>query len=132
MPIPVRWDKETDVVIIGYGGTGAVAAITVSEAGSSALILEKSPEAGGSTAVSTGGMRYTTDATLGATWIKYLGLGSIDDASAKAFAGEWVKLKPWLLEHGAKLVKPVPTNKPFANEGAPEMDTLAVLNDLRE
>jgi len=72
------------VVIIGYGGTGAVAAITVSEAGSSAAYSRKVARAGGSTAVSTGGMRYTTDATLGATWIKYLGLGSIDDASAKA------------------------------------------------
>jgi ribulose 1,5-bisphosphate synthetase/thiazole synthase len=31
--LPVEWDKVTDVVIVGYGATGAVAAITVSEAG---------------------------------------------------------------------------------------------------
>ena len=121
MASQIRWDKETDVVIIGYGGTGAVTAITVSEAGSSALILEKAPEAGGSTAVSTGGMRYTSDPVQGAAYVKNLGLGSIDDATAKAFADEWINLKTWLTQRGAKLVKPVPANKAFANLGAPEM-----------
>jgi succinate dehydrogenase/fumarate reductase flavoprotein subunit len=118
----IRWDAETDVIIVGYGATGAVAAITIAEAGGEVLILEKAPEAGGSSAVATGGMRYTTDAAGGARYIKFLGLGSLDDATAQSFAAEWVRLKPWLLERGARLVKPQPTNKPFANEGAPDME----------
>lgn len=123
----MRWDKETDVVIVGYGATGAVAAITVSEAGGTAIILDKAPEAGGSSTVCTGGMRYTTDAIKGAEYVKNLGLGSIDDATAKAFAGEWVQLKPWLERHGAELVELPPTNTmPFQNLGAPLMSQLFI------
>ena len=45
--LPARWDKETDVVVVGYGAAGAVTAITVSEEGGRAIILEKAPEPGG-------------------------------------------------------------------------------------
>ncbi len=36
-----KWDLETDVVIIGYGSSGAVAALTAAEAGAKVTILEK-------------------------------------------------------------------------------------------
>jgi glycine/D-amino acid oxidase-like deaminating enzyme len=39
--IPKKWNKEADVVIIGYGGAGACAAIEAHDAGSKVLILEK-------------------------------------------------------------------------------------------
>ena len=35
------WDKSADVVIVGYGGAGAVAAITAHDYGARVLILEK-------------------------------------------------------------------------------------------
>ncbi|MBI2908926.1 MAG: FAD-binding protein [Chloroflexi bacterium] len=35
------WDKTAEVVVIGYGGAGAVAAITAAENGADVLILEK-------------------------------------------------------------------------------------------
>lgn len=38
-----KWDKEADVVVVGYGGAGAVAAITAHDAGAKVLILEKLP-----------------------------------------------------------------------------------------
>lgn len=38
-----KWDKEVDVVIVGYGGAGAAAAITAHDAGAKVLILEKLP-----------------------------------------------------------------------------------------
>jgi succinate dehydrogenase/fumarate reductase flavoprotein subunit len=41
--LPEKWDKETDVVVIGYGGAGAVTAITAADAGADVIILEKSP-----------------------------------------------------------------------------------------
>ncbi len=40
-----RWDLETDVVILGYGGAGACAAIEAHDAGAKVLILEKQPQA---------------------------------------------------------------------------------------
>ncbi|MBI4525821.1 MAG: FAD-binding protein [Deltaproteobacteria bacterium] len=41
--------READVIIVGYGGAGAVAAITAHDSGAQVLILEKSAEAGGNT-----------------------------------------------------------------------------------
>jgi len=38
--IPV-WDHEADVVVVGYGGAGAVTAITAHSLGARVLILEK-------------------------------------------------------------------------------------------
>ena len=40
----VKWEKEVDVVIVGYGLTGAVAAVTAHDAGAKVLILEKMPK----------------------------------------------------------------------------------------
>lgn len=36
-----QWDDESEVVVVGYGGAGAVAAITAYDAGAKVLILEK-------------------------------------------------------------------------------------------
>ena len=38
-----RWQVEADVVVIGYGAAGAVAAITAHDAGAEVVILEKQP-----------------------------------------------------------------------------------------
>ncbi len=43
-PIPAKWDEETDVLVIGYGGAGACAAIEAHDAGAKVLILEKQPQ----------------------------------------------------------------------------------------
>ncbi len=39
----IDWKEETDVVVVGYGGAGAVTAITAHDAGARVLILEKQP-----------------------------------------------------------------------------------------
>lgn len=41
--VPDKWDKEADVVCVGYGGAGAVTAITAADAGAKVLIIEKQP-----------------------------------------------------------------------------------------
>ncbi len=48
------WDHETDVVIVGSGGGGMVAALTAADSGLSAIVLEKRDLIGGSTAMSGG------------------------------------------------------------------------------
>jgi 3-oxosteroid 1-dehydrogenase len=48
------WDATVDVVIVGSGGGGLVAALTAADAGASALVLEKQKLLGGSTAMSGG------------------------------------------------------------------------------
>jgi succinate dehydrogenase/fumarate reductase flavoprotein subunit len=39
--LPDSWDYETDVVVIGYGGAGAVTAVSAHDAGAEVIILEK-------------------------------------------------------------------------------------------
>lgn len=48
------WDEEYDVVVLGYGGAGANAAVAAYENGTKVLLAEKAPEGaeGGNTAVS--------------------------------------------------------------------------------
>jgi len=52
--LPDKWDSEYDVVAIGSGAGGLCAAITAHEQGMSALVLEKSDQVGGVTALSMG------------------------------------------------------------------------------
>jgi 3-oxosteroid 1-dehydrogenase len=48
------WDDTVDLVIVGSGGGGMVAALTAADAGASVLVLEKQDRLGGSTAMSGG------------------------------------------------------------------------------
>ena len=50
----LKWKYETDVVVAGYGGAGAAAAIEAYDKGASVLIIEKSSVAGGTTAITAG------------------------------------------------------------------------------
>lgn len=50
-----KWEEETDVLIAGFGGAGAAAAIEAHDAGAKVLILEKLEAGGGNTSVSAGG-----------------------------------------------------------------------------
>jgi len=52
--LPTTWDGEYDVVAIGSGIGGLSAAITAHELGDSALVVEKSDQVGGVTALSMG------------------------------------------------------------------------------
>jgi uncharacterized protein with FMN-binding domain len=47
----IDWSGEYDVVVVGFGGAGAVASVTAADQGSSVLLLEKAPQsaAGGNT-----------------------------------------------------------------------------------
>src|SRR5580692_9860688 len=48
------WDSTVDVVIVGSGGGGMVAALAATAQGADALVLEKQSLVGGSTAMSGG------------------------------------------------------------------------------
>lgn len=49
---PKRWDKETDVVVVGAGGGGLCAAIEAATIKADVLLIEKMPVIGGDTIIS--------------------------------------------------------------------------------
>jgi shikimate 5-dehydrogenase len=40
----IDWDKAADVVIVGFGGAAAAAAVTAHDLGAKVVLLEKAPE----------------------------------------------------------------------------------------
>ena len=51
---PAKWDYDTDIIVVGFGGAGASAAIEAHDKGATVLIIDKSSVAGGTTAISGG------------------------------------------------------------------------------
>jgi 3-oxo-5alpha-steroid 4-dehydrogenase len=59
--MPLAWDSEADVVVVGFGGAGACAALEAARAGASVVVLDRFT-GGGATAVS-GGVVYAGGGT---------------------------------------------------------------------
>lgn len=55
----IKWDESAEVVVVGYGAAGAIAAITANDAGSPVLVIEKQPE----------DRRYTNSNISGAVFV---------------------------------------------------------------
>src|SRR3954463_9695513 len=49
-----RWDFETDVAIVGFGATGACAAIEAAQGGARVMLFERGSGSGGASALSGG------------------------------------------------------------------------------
>jgi succinate dehydrogenase/fumarate reductase flavoprotein subunit len=100
--VDIGWDKEADVVVVGYGGAGIVAAITAHDEGAKVLVLEKAPSrGGGNTAMSFGQCSCPTNAKDAADYL-YAGCGGLDPGGSltprdviEAWAEEVCKNKEW-------------------------------------
>ena len=51
-----NWDHTVDLLIVGSGAGAMVAALAAHDRGGSPLLIEKSPQYGGSSAMSGGGL----------------------------------------------------------------------------
>jgi len=98
--LPTTWDKETDVVIIGYGGAGACAAITAKDGGADVIVFEKCEQGGGNTCVSSGGVMIPNNRDRAFTYLKKtydFANSVIDEQQLGAFVDEAMKSKEFLL-----------------------------------
>lgn len=84
-----------DVVIVGFGGAGACAAIEAHDAGAKVLILDKG-EGGGNTLYAGGNIRMIRDAEKATQHFDILSEGTTDHASIEAHVSELSQLPEWL------------------------------------
>ncbi len=70
----IEWHKDVDVVVIGCGGAGGVAAITASDYGSEVLVIEKQPSATHmtNTGMSAGVFIEVKDVKQAVTYMRHL------------------------------------------------------------
>jgi 3-oxo-5alpha-steroid 4-dehydrogenase len=109
-----RWDEELDVVVLGYGGAGAAAAIEAAERGARTLVVERF-EGGGATRLS-GGIYYAgagTDLQQAAGYddtpeqmLEYLRCETegkaVEDEVLREFADRSVENFEWLRARGVR------------------------------
>jgi succinate dehydrogenase/fumarate reductase flavoprotein subunit len=107
-----KWDFETDVAVIGFGATGACAAIEARVAGAEVLLFERSSGSGGASALS-GGEIYVgggTDAQKAAgfddtvedftAYLKLAGGPCVDEAKCEIYGREALSHYQWLKDQG--------------------------------
>lgn len=94
--VPAVWDHETDVVIVGYGYAGGIAAIETKDCGADALVLEKMPMPGGISICSGGGVRVATNAESALSYLKATSGGLTPDDVLRAMAQGMTDILPYM------------------------------------
>jgi 3-oxo-5alpha-steroid 4-dehydrogenase len=117
-PLPAdqvpHWDFETDVAIIGFGATGACAAIEAAGAGAKTMLFERNSGSGGASGLSGGeiylGGNGGTDVQKAAgfsdstedfaAYLKMAGGPCVDEAKCDLYAAEALDHYAWLKAQG--------------------------------
>ncbi|MFH1485840.1 MAG: FAD-binding protein [Chloroflexota bacterium] len=108
----VSWDKTVEVLVIGHGCAGPVAAITAAENGAEALILEKQPQDTHHTNTSMAGGSFITplDAKSALEYVDSLyritggkGISWTDRAVLRTWAEYAATGKEWIEERGGSV-----------------------------
>ncbi len=100
----IEWDYVTDVLVLGYGGAGACAAIAARDSGAEVIILEKAPFGGGNTACSVGNMRLPDNVAEAIAYYKALSFDTVSDQDLiRTMAEVMVTLPERLKEWGIDL-----------------------------
>ena len=97
---------EADVIVVGYGGAGAAAAITAHDNGASVIILEKMSIPGGNTRVSAGMLGYpkhSQDSGKYAEYLKAVCLNTTEPEIIDAYVKGLMELTDWFREMGGEV-----------------------------
>ena len=94
----ISWDREADVVVVGYGFAGAVSAITAHDAGAEVLLIEKMPHPGGISILSGGGVAFARNAEGAFQYLKRTCNGTTPDEALWPLAKGMVEIIDWIRE----------------------------------
>ncbi|ACO78333.1 fumarate reductase/succinate dehyfrogenase, flavoprotein subunit [Azotobacter vinelandii CA] len=96
--IPGGFDETYDVVVVGFGLAGGIAAISAHDQGARVLLLEKMPDPGGISICAGGGVRTVTDLPRGRLYLREAAGPDVPDAVLDALAEGMAGLEDYLRE----------------------------------
>jgi hypothetical protein len=131
IPVPSNWSQSADVVVVGYGGAGAAAAITAANLGASVLVLEKAPiQGGGNTRMAGARLSYCTSPIDWASYLYSAAYGNTPYAVCEAFAALSVQIPQWCTNLGIPYSGPTATSAEFPMlPGAPGFTSITIKGD---
>src|SRR5579859_1323298 len=92
-----------DVVVVGFGGSGAVAALAASDEGASVAIVEKGGVGGGNTREAGGSLRQIADVESATDYLIRLSQGGTPSDMIESFVRETNPAIDWLRKLGLSL-----------------------------
>lgn len=87
-------DEFYDVIVVGFGLAGGMAAIEAHDAGSTVLLLEKMPDPGGISICAGGGVRIAFDREAALAYMKATSLGGVPDKVLEAIVDGMMSMEP--------------------------------------
>jgi len=90
------FDEFFDVIVVGYGDAGAIAAIEAHDKGAHVLLIEKMPDPGGISICAGGGLRISNDREAAFTYLKATNGDTTPDDILRIFADGMVDLETYV------------------------------------
>ncbi|TYK73293.1 FAD-binding protein [Comamonas sp. Z3] len=118
----IQWSDASDVVVVGWGGAGASAAIEAREQGAEVLVIDRFGGGGasvlsGGVVYAGGGTRYQKEAGFEdspeamAAYLKHEVNGVVSDETLARFSRDSVDNLDWLEKQGATFASAMPSYK---------------------
>lgn len=117
------YDEEFDVIVLGYGFAGALAAITAADAGCRVLLAEKAENPGGISICSGGAMRSAHDADEAFAYLKATNGGRTPDDVVRILADGMTTIEAEVRKLAAVSDAEIDTREKGGNYPFPGVDT---------
>ena len=115
----MAWDKEVDILVVGSGAGGLLAALVAAENGAEVLVIEKEALWGGTSATSGAGIwipnsdlakaaGFEDDPEDAFTYVRGLSADNVPDANIRAYVENAAPMLNWLQAHTAIRYQPLP------------------------
>ena len=119
----MKFDETVDVIVVGFGHGGGIAALNAAQAGVRTLLVEKSTVPGGLSICSYGAVRSARDAAGAYAYLKATNAGRTPDDVLKALADGMCGLEDYVRElaqiNGATVVTSIEENSQRERDNDP-------------
>ena len=123
-----QFDEGRDVVVVGYGFAGAMAAVAAAQRGAAVLLVEKMDQPGGLSACSAGGVRIARDADAAFAYLKATNADTAPDAPLRALAEGMTTIAPVIRDLAARHGAVATVNWRDANYPFPGHETFGFIS----